>query len=268
MRFQPSSLSPSVEGYYAHHNGALALANQSTSSVLATGGLSAVAQALKSKTGKLAYHVREAAKKKVLYDKCKSKNKSKGKPVYPMNPGKGPFFSDCRGPHKDWKHHEEEAAKLAKELREEMDSKGQLTPEFSNSLQVIEQGPLLSARDLREQDRRELKDEMLEEQGNGCGKQKDRKGKNKNPNRRFDGSKCKHPHKKKGSGKDGDLTEEEALVAADAELPPLEEYVKPPPSDYTMPLVIGGVILLLGGIGYVMTRPSEPRSRPVSDEAA
>lgn len=229
-------------------------------SVLSLGGANLIKAAVigvKDMDDKLRYYLGEAEKQKTRYLKCKSVRKSKGKPVYPKEPGKGPFFDDCRESYKKWKSAEKKAAQYADSLREKLEAKGQLTPEMDKHLGVIKKMPELTALDLREQDRKLLADEYLEEQGKGCGKEKDKKGKKKDANRRYDGSKCnKSPKKKKnkdGKETDADMSAQEALALADSELPPIEEYEEGA-SDYTMPVLLGvGAVIVVGGGLYLMS---------------
>jgi hypothetical protein len=43
-----------------------------------------------------------AAQFKNKYTACATARRAKGKAVYPGNPGKGPFFTDCREDYKKW----------------------------------------------------------------------------------------------------------------------------------------------------------------------
>jgi len=114
---------------------------KTTGTAVFTGGWSLGAEALKGKNARYAEASGQADKWRLKYNKCSKKRKDKGKSLYPNNPGKGPFFTDCRESYKEWKHFENKAARLAKELGESLNSKGQLTADTAVMLAEAQARP-------------------------------------------------------------------------------------------------------------------------------
>lgn len=108
---------------------------------LFTGGATLAADALKSKDARYAEARAQADKFKMRYNKCAKKRREKGKSLYPNNPGKGPFFTDCREKHKEWKHYENKAASLAKSLQEKLARKDKLDVETAKMLTEAQSRP-------------------------------------------------------------------------------------------------------------------------------
>lgn len=147
--FQPS---PYSYGSAYHGHGALALQNRGAVAATAqytktglttlfTGGAYGISEALKGKAAKLADAEGNALKWKQRYLRCKKKRQDKGKSVYPGDPGKGPFYRDCREKYKEWKHFEKKAARLAKELQQKLDDQGKLSEEAEVDLLEIQAQP-------------------------------------------------------------------------------------------------------------------------------
>lgn len=150
--FQPSSLSYGCGDYgdlaLSNPRGAMAVTgklSKDATLTLFTGGGYAVAEALKGKQAKLGEAEGNAKKWKLRYLKCKKKRKDKGKSIYPGNPGKGPFYRDCREKYKEWKHFEQKAAKLAKELQKSLSDKDKLHPQAEKELVMIQARPVKGA---------------------------------------------------------------------------------------------------------------------------
>lgn len=150
--FQPSTYS------YGCDYGDLALTNSGRGVVAAggkatkdvfysvmTGGMYALDKATDSLRKRLGDAEGEATRWKQSYYKCKRRREKKGKPVYPHNSGKGLFKTDCREKHKEWKHYESKAARLAEQLQDKLKSKGLLDPEAEKQLMELQQRPVVGA---------------------------------------------------------------------------------------------------------------------------
>ena len=132
--FEPSQHSLGCEyGDLALTNrGAVAVTAKTTKFVgtaVFTGGWSLGVEALKGKNARYAEATGEADKWKLRYEKCAEKRRQKGKSVFPNNPGKGPFFTDCREKYKEYKHYLNKASDIAKQLQNGLESKGLATEE-------------------------------------------------------------------------------------------------------------------------------------------
>lgn len=55
----------------------------------------------------------KAAKAKAKYDACAQKKKAKGDCLYPGCPGKGPFYTNCKGDYNRWKKAQEKAIAMS-----------------------------------------------------------------------------------------------------------------------------------------------------------
>lgn len=155
--FQPSSLSYGCGDY-----GDLALAGygdiaRANRGIIAAGGgvlkdvavsvlpgASLVEEATAGLKRRLGEAEGEATKWKQRYFACKKRREKKGKGAYPGDPGKWPY-TDCREKHKEWKHFENKAARLAKELQKKLGDKGKLDPEAEADLVRIQARPIAGA---------------------------------------------------------------------------------------------------------------------------
>lgn len=131
--------------------------------------------ATEKKLEKFKRHTADAEEWAIKYGKCKLEHKAKGKHYVPGNPGKGPLYNDCRHERNQMLHHEEEAAKLAKELKLKLESKGQLSPKANEILSTAEQMPQYNARAQYENDSVEYEQEERESRKLGKKKKKGHK---------------------------------------------------------------------------------------------
>jgi hypothetical protein len=112
----------------------LVVAGPAMPAVAALAGIYALGRALRSKDKKYAEAISKADSYERKYRGCHKKNKAAGKPYYPEKPGKGPFYTDCRGDYKKWKHWEERAAKLAIDLKAKLGRSGKLDKQTAKEL--------------------------------------------------------------------------------------------------------------------------------------
>jgi len=169
--FEPSQHSLGCEyGDLALTNrGAVAVTAKTTKFVgtaVFTGGWSLGVEALKGKNAAYAEASGNADKWKLRYEKCAKKRRDKGKGVYPNDPGKGPFFTDCREKHKEWKYYVNRAARLAKELGEKLRAKDQMTPDVAVMLTEAEALPA----GIAEEEFEDSMNDYRDSQGGGGGK--------------------------------------------------------------------------------------------------
>jgi len=126
--------------------------------ILAGAGIAVAAERLiQTKEEKLTASIKNVAKYKLNYEKCKARRLKKGKQAYPQDSRTGVFASNCHKDYKKWKDAEKLVAQHSKEVQDKLQSKGKLTRDMNADLTLMQQYPDISTSYERMRDKEERK---------------------------------------------------------------------------------------------------------------